>query len=104
MILKFWKVLKAIILILFIVLFVSFAVANRGFVQLSLFPLPLEIKIRVFLLIIFSVVCGIIISLFVNSLHSIKAFFKNLKKKQKVGNLEKEIEKLKKEKEELKNY
>lgn len=97
-----FKFIKYILIILLLIFFVTFCIANDEMVTISLSPFPFEADIKLFLLIIFSILLGILISYFLKSINSFGKLIKSIKEKAKTKKLDKKIENLEKENVDLK--
>jgi uncharacterized integral membrane protein len=102
MVKNIFKFIKWIFIILLLIFFVAFCISNNEIVTVSLFPLPFEADIRLFLLIIFSIFIGIFITACLNSFKAFKGVFKYIKEKSHTKKLNKKIENLEKENTNLK--
>ncbi|MBP7710534.1 MAG: DUF1049 domain-containing protein [Rickettsiales bacterium] len=87
------RTIKTILLSLILICLVIFMVNNRQIITLQLFPLPIEIDTRVFMLIFFFFLLGMFFGMLACSKSLLTRIFTGFKDKQKIKNLEKEIAK-----------
>jgi uncharacterized integral membrane protein len=71
--------------------FVTFAISNRHFLVVNLFPLPYEIKLPVFILILLSVIIGTILSRILNLGSAIRHMANVHALNKRIKHLEKEL-------------
>jgi putative membrane protein len=92
------KIIKSLLLILLTAVFVTFAVANREFISLSLFPLPYTVEMPKFLLAIVCVALGAIIGWMVLGVRMSKNYFQMKSEHKRVVALQNEVSALHSEK------
>ncbi len=88
---SFIRLIKTVLVSLVLVCLVIFMVNNREIVTLQLFPLPIEIETRVFMLMLFFFLLGMFFGMIVCSKSLLSKIFASFKDKQKIRKLEKEI-------------
>lgn len=93
--------IRLLLFILFGVIFVVFAVANRQSVELSLFPLPYSAQMPVFLLSMVCFMCGVVIAGIILSGRSAKSRRLFAAEHKRVLALQNELEGVKAERESI---
>jgi lipopolysaccharide assembly protein A len=91
------KFIKVIFYALLTILGIVFAVGNREKISVSLFPLPYEISIPLFIFTIIIFIMGILTGWFLTRLKVSKTLYNNKKDKAKIGALENEVAAIKSE-------
>ena len=92
---KIIKILKLTITLICVVIFTLFVFNNTTKTTINLWPFSTNIEIRVFLLIIFVFILGMLFSMLINFLKNVFGISK-IKNNHKIKQLEKEINNLKK--------
>jgi uncharacterized membrane protein YciS (DUF1049 family) len=83
--------IKTVLLSLVLICLVIFMVNNRQIVTLQLFPLPIEIDTRVFVLMFFFFLLGMFFGMLACTKSLLTRIFSNFRDKQKIKKLEKKI-------------
>lgn len=83
--------IKLLFITAFTFAFVMFAVANRGIVAISLFPLPYDAEMPVFLLAVLCVALGAVIGGLVMSCHLSKRYLQLRREHKRAEALENEL-------------
>lgn len=94
MIQKIKDICKIILTIILLIIFILFIFNNAEIIKINLFPFSYVIEIRLFLLIIFVFILGILFSTFINLIKNIFNIQK-IKNNYKIKNIEKELKTLK---------
>ena len=87
------RTIRAIILSLLLIILVIFMVDNREIITISTNPLPFEIEIRIYLLMIFFFLLGMAFGFLAFSQTMIKKSISNFKDRWKIKKLEKQVAK-----------
>lgn len=87
------RIIRSLILAIFLICLVIFMVNNRDVVTIHLYPLPFEIETRIFLVMISVFVLGMIFGLLACSQNLIKRAIERFKDRNKIKKLEKQISK-----------
>lgn len=82
---------KTTILFIFITAIITFCIANRQPIILSLYPFAFQMETRVFVLVIISIIIGIIIGGGFLSINSTRLVFANSLNKRKIKKLQKDL-------------
>lgn len=85
------RTIKIIILSLILVCLIIFMVNNRAIITLQLFPLPIEIDTRIFMLMLFFFLFGMFFGMLACSKSLLTRIFTGFKYQKKIKKLEKEI-------------
>jgi uncharacterized integral membrane protein len=81
-----FSLLKSVILTIFLAAIVIFMINNREIVSVDMFPLPLTIETRLFLLMALCFLSGILFGFFIFTTNHIKGYFSSLKDRFKEKN------------------
>ncbi|MBU6140293.1 MAG: DUF1049 domain-containing protein [Proteobacteria bacterium] len=85
------RTLRSTILLLLLICMVVFMVDNRDVITINTNPLPFEIQTRVFVVMIFCFVLGLIFGILSCSPTIIQNFFRRLRDRNKIKKLEKQL-------------
>lgn len=85
------KISRSIILAAALICMVVFMVDNRDVIVINMQPLPFEVQTRVFVLMIFCFVMGLIFGLIFCSPVIIRNFFGKIANRHKIKNLENQL-------------
>lgn len=88
-----FRIIKSVILTLILVCLVIFMVNNRETVLISLYPLPFEIETKVFLVMIFFFLFGLLFGLIAWAPHIISRAISKRQDKKQIQKLEKQVAK-----------
>lgn len=87
------RIIRSVILSLFLICLVVFMVNNRDDITIHLYPLPFEVETKVFLMMILFFIFGMLFGLLACSQNIIKRIFTSYQDHRKIKKLEKQVEK-----------
>ncbi len=92
------RFLKIVILVICTALFATFSVSNRETVALSFFPLPYDIELPKFLLVLLAVLFGALLASLFTGLTLFRNMLERFRNRRKIAALKNEVEGLRIEK------